>query len=265
MISCTHLLTTKPGSSLPMPRTGKSTISCVSSPASKGTPCDAENDRFCGKCGKLDESHVSFLRQISTTLPVFSRLPALLEVNSSCFCMHRRMFYCTVQSRICSNFSSIFVFGRTKIAARRKVGIRTISSVSSAALVILPRCLPPCTRMRCSAGLRLIFYKSVRKALMSDLRSALLCGTVHFIRTFSVHLAGTYRRIPVGCFPNLPSEWSKQRKHGQSYCCKMLIVCPVFWFISWFNRLFWIVAPFRATKRFRKLFIRARPIWFRAI
>ena len=189
-----------------MPRTGKSTISCVSSPASKGTPCDAENDRFCGKCGKLDESHVSFLRQKSNSLPVFSRLPALLKADSGCFRMHRRMFYCTVQSRICSNFSSIFCFWPHVICCTTQSRNTDNFTCFQRSTGFLLRCLPPCTRMRCSAGLRLIFYKSVRKALMSDLRSALLCGTVHFIRTFSVHLAGAYRCVSFGCFPSLPSK-----------------------------------------------------------
>ena len=180
-----------------MPRTGKSTISCVSSPASKGTPCDAENDRFCGKCGKLDESHVSFLRQKSNSLPVFSRLPALLKADSGCFRMHRRMFYCTVQSRICSKFSLIFVFGRMQFAARRKVGIRTISSVSSTAPGFLPRCHPPCTRMRYSAGLAPDLLRIRTKS--SYVRSA-----IRFVMRHSSFHSDIFRppgwRIPVRFF-----------------------------------------------------------------
>ena len=186
-----------------MPRTGKSTISCVSSPASKGTPCDAENDRFCGKCGKLDESHVSFLRQKSNSLPVFSRLPALLKADSGRFRMHRRMFYCTVQSRISAPFllsaacnllhDAKSEYGQFHLfPAQHRAFCRAVTLLA----------LECGTRQ----GLRLIFFASAPKALMSDLRSALLCGTVHFIRTFSVRLAGAYRRVSVGCFPNLPSK-----------------------------------------------------------
>ena len=206
VISCTHLLTTKPGSSLPMPRTDKSTISCVSSSASKGTPCDAENDRFCGKCGKLDESHVSFLRQKSNSLPVFSRLPALLKADSGCFRMHRRMFYCTVQSRICSKFSLIFVFGRMRFAARRKVGIRTVSSFAGAAPGFLPRCLSPRIEMRESAVLAPDLLRIRAKSLFvrSEIRLILRHNLFHsdIFQPPGWRISARFRWM----FPNLPME-----------------------------------------------------------